>query len=65
MTLASLMGFDALFTILSASQCRKPVAFSLLSEDANGYQEEGDGLDSGNHRNELVPAQQPMERGCY
>lgn len=41
------------------------MGFSLLSEDANGYQEEGDGLDSGNHRNELVPAQQPMERGCY
>lgn len=39
MTLASLMGFDALFTIL-----RRPVAFSLLSEDANGYQQEGGGL---------------------
>lgn len=47
MNLASLMGFGALSAILSASQCRRPVAFSLLSEDANGYQEEGNGLLAG------------------
>lgn len=41
------MDSGTLSTIPSASQCRGPLALSLLSEDADGYQEEGDELLTG------------------
>lgn len=66
MNLASLMDFGALSTILSASGGDLWHSHSCLKMQLGTKKREmGSWLDSGNPRSELVPAQQPMERGCY